>query len=428
MIIRALLLLMQLVLAYQNPMPMLTVPNVDVRYNEAVIKQILDKHCGTGATSNIVFPSNSSTAQSRVDFLLKISSLCKESCLPFAARDVWHYHADVYISRDDGFAFADSAKDLRDHNIISERLRGCQHRSAPAWACKVFVHTDVMHTESFAKPLFAYLEKHPRERIILISSSNNDYCVPCMTWTDDLSCASRLKLLRHPQVYRWFAENPCIVDPKLEALPLGVNMPTPQHKSQFSTMLANFLPPDSPRRVDSIMVRLTLRNTDDPLYTPHKNIRKLNLEHILSLAKAMNESMVTPNLTESVRWNDYYRELLKYKYAWAPPGRGIDTHRAWECLLAGCVPIVLNSPISKVYTGLQVVLVEDFQGLQRRHMRHFSKLIDSRKESDSVDYLANILSPMYAFYWLQRIDESAMLAMTSSNSLLTGQRGEMGPS
>jgi len=48
--------------------------------------------------------------------------------------------------------------------------------------------------------------------------------------------------------------------------------------------------------------------------------------------------------------NIYYKTLPKYKYIISPEGNGIDCHRHYEALLAGCIPIVeYNSLIEYKY-------------------------------------------------------------------------------
>ena len=47
------------------------------------------------------------------------------------------------------------------------------------------------------------------------------------------------------------------------------------------------------------------------------------------------------------------------RYVIAPRGGGEDTHRAWEALYLGVVPIVKHSPIDSVFEGLPVHFVDE---------------------------------------------------------------------
>jgi hypothetical protein len=47
------------------------------------------------------------------------------------------------------------------------------------------------------------------------------------------------------------------------------------------------------------------------------------------------------------------------RYVVAPRGGGEDTHRAWEALYLGAVPIVKHSPIDSVFKDLPVHFVDE---------------------------------------------------------------------
>ena len=43
-----------------------------------------------------------------------------------------------------------------------------------------------------------------------------------------------------------------------------------------------------------------------------------------------------------------------------PHGNGYDTHRLWEALILGCIPIVRTSGLDKLYDGLPVLIVKEW--------------------------------------------------------------------
>ena len=43
-----------------------------------------------------------------------------------------------------------------------------------------------------------------------------------------------------------------------------------------------------------------------------------------------------------------------------PPGNGYDTHRAWEVLCLGRIPIIEDLPINEIYKDLPVWIVKDW--------------------------------------------------------------------
>jgi len=57
---------------------------------------------------------------------------------------------------------------------------------------------------------------------------------------------------------------------------------------------------------------------------------------------------------------DFYRKLKRSKYALCPAGTGIDTHRVYECIHLGVIPIVKTSPLNTLYAGMPVKIITEW--------------------------------------------------------------------
>jgi hypothetical protein len=57
---------------------------------------------------------------------------------------------------------------------------------------------------------------------------------------------------------------------------------------------------------------------------------------------------------------EFYRTLKRCKYAICPQGTGIDTHRVYECVNLGVIPIVRSSPLDSLYASMAVKVVRDW--------------------------------------------------------------------
>jgi hypothetical protein len=53
--------------------------------------------------------------------------------------------------------------------------------------------------------------------------------------------------------------------------------------------------------------------------------------------------------------DDYLEELRRHRFSLAPPGNGLDTHRAWESLYLGTLPLVQDSTVSRAFAGIRVM-------------------------------------------------------------------------
>lgn len=60
--------------------------------------------------------------------------------------------------------------------------------------------------------------------------------------------------------------------------------------------------------------------------------------------------------------DEFTQELKQHKFMLCPRGNGIETHRMWEALYCGAIPIVIKHPTHRLVEGrLPVLFVEDYQ-------------------------------------------------------------------
>jgi hypothetical protein len=71
-----------------------------------------------------------------------------------------------------------------------------------------------------------------------------------------------------------------------------------------------------------------------------------------------NQSFVTIGKRKS--FEGYLEDLRRHRFVLCPQGNGLDTHRTWETLLMGSVPVIAHSTLDGLYAGLPVVLVDDW--------------------------------------------------------------------
>lgn len=75
-------------------------------------------------------------------------------------------------------------------------------------------------------------------------------------------------------------------------------------------------------------------------------------------------------------------------------GRGLDTHRTWEALSLGAIPIVMRNSLDPVYRHLPVMVIGDVSEFTPDNVEAFYRELQGRK--DSLDW-----HRVTAFYWLQ---------------------------
>ena len=71
---------------------------------------------------------------------------------------------------------------------------------------------------------------------------------------------------------------------------------------------------------------------------------------------------LTPTLPK-LPFEEYMKEISKYKFVVCQKGNGIDTHRVCEVLLMGSVPIITHSGLDDMYSQWPVLLVDNFEAI-----------------------------------------------------------------
>lgn len=66
---------------------------------------------------------------------------------------------------------------------------------------------------------------------------------------------------------------------------------------------------------------------------------------------------------------DYYESLSNYKFVISPEGNGIDCHRHYESLMAGCIPIIEKNPLTETkYIGLPILYTTDYSEINEAYL------------------------------------------------------------
>jgi hypothetical protein len=77
--------------------------------------------------------------------------------------------------------------------------------------------------------------------------------------------------------------------------------------------------------------------------------------------------------------DNYFEDLPKYKFVISPEGNGIDCHRHYEALMAGCIPIVeYNDHIQHKYQGCPILYTKDYTEITEEYLsKKYEEMIDT---------------------------------------------------
>ena len=200
----------------------------------------------------------------------------------------------------------------------------------------VFVKTDFIHNEEFQKTILPKI----KNRFTLVTGISS-YEVQ----------GKESDILENDNVKHWFCTNPPDVNSdKIIPLPIGFEE---KERDGGNQEILNSQRDNSPPWEDKL----------DKLYLPYHTIgtnprRDSQVAFLASLSFVEIE-------TDRLSFSDYLEKMGQYKYILCLSGAGHDTHRNYEALLVGSTPVMLNSPLKRVfdYYNLPSVFLKNWDEL-----------------------------------------------------------------
>lgn len=239
---------------------------------------------------------------------------------------------------------------------------------------------------------------------ILITICNDDICVPYITMPPKYPVINNQigKVLMNPHLKAWFTKNLCIIHPKIHPIPIGPKFQynTTQFFGEPKEPIVKILdkycltPSVSFRRKkpNLLYFNFSIGTTDEPFVNSHTGIRsKINSQLL--------EAGYSPNPPK--QFEDYLKDLGEHRFCVSPPGRGIDTHRCWESLMVGTIPIMINSSLDSLFEHLPVVLVPEEFDWKTLTVEWLGQQYNQLLERDDYDF-----SILYSNYWREKIRNS----------------------
>lgn len=89
------------------------------------------------------------------------------------------------------------------------------------------------------------------------------------------------------------------------------------------------------------------------------------------------------------KFTNYLNDLSISKFVLCPRGNGLDTHRTWEALLMGAIPIVRSSTLDPLYDELPVLIVREWNEVTPELLKKKWRELSSMKSNSaklSIDY------------------------------------------
>jgi len=105
------------------------------------------------------------------------------------------------------------------------------------------------------------------------------------------------------------------------------------------------------------------------------NRRGSSLINRKNIIKTLEKNNITNiNIPE----NEYYKSLPNYKFIISPEGNGIDCHRHYEALMAGCIPIVEDNILIRTkYKDCPMLYTKDYSEITEEYLnKKYEEMLD----------------------------------------------------
>jgi hypothetical protein len=218
-----------------------------------------------------------------------------------------------------------------------------------------------------------------RKRIILVTGEG------------DLPCDAFRQSFLPTNVAHWFATNVTCAHSRVTATPLGLGSPLSSITLKENEIAA--------ARGAGVQRDQWLYVNFRPETNPGQ--RQGPYEHFEKMA-SFSDWIRFERPSEKGGNKNFLEALVRHYFVLCPPGNGVDTHRMWEVLLAGAVPVVKRSQAMESFSNLPILFVDDFREVTKELLEKASREIRVPEEP---------LSVMQEWYWKERIGQQRRLAV-----------------
>ncbi len=199
-------------------------------------------------------------------------------------------------------------------------------------------------------------------------------------------------ILKKSYLRKWFAQNLDYKHPKIEPMPIGLDFHSAwQNPRHYSGQ--HILPAHQEGELRSFCRTAKKFIERNPLvvcdwighstYGDREEARRGIPENA--------RFVPTRRLPRHELWQVY----AKHAFVASPSGVGMDCHRTWEAIALGCVPIVKRSPLTLLFEGMPVLVVESWEQLTAEYLQQQQQKFAAQK----FDY-----SKIFLTYWRDRIN------------------------
>ena len=210
--------------------------------------------------------------------------------------------------------------------------------------------------------------------------------------------------LETPKILHCFTWNKPFHHPKLSALPIGLN-----YNRQYDALIDWIGQQSIDINIEKKWVCMNCSISTDPSRV--KLIERAKnkwtkfctiIDFIPNASVYVIPSYIEGQITVSVTNPECYSQWSKFKFVISPRGAGEDSHRTWEALHIGCIPIVLSSNLNELYHDLPILIVDSWDDITLPLLKESYQNIQKRKLENGYR-----MERLTLQYWIERIQQES---------------------
>ena len=185
----------------------------------------------------------------------------------------------------------------------------------------------------------------------VLISHNSDGCVS----HNPLDVNDADSKLMPDNLMHWFAQNVDVTDQRIESIPIGL-----ENTHWF---------PELHKKHSMLRTLGRLRTVRNLVYMNHNigtNADKRLQPYQLLEGKSW---VTTEHGGNGGRFDEYITNIYTHQFVICPDGHGLDTHRVWETLYMGSIPIQKRNVNNQFYTDLPILFVDDWQEVSESYLQ-----------------------------------------------------------
>lgn len=199
-------------------------------------------------------------------------------------------------------------------------------------------------------------------------------------------------------ISKWYSVNVNYENEKLIPIPLGLaNNYSPKNLLSKDFEGTNF----ETMKIDKIYVN----------FNKYTNLKERH--NLYDLLENFNWVTIDRKILD---FNEYQDNIKNHKFVLCPWGNGVDTHRIWEALYSGSIPVIKDHITFKCLKSLPVIFIDDYMNLNYDYLIHKSNEL---KPISIDDEFLNLN------YWINKVrhneyvDESQMINVNCDDLFFT---------